>query len=633
MKISAKKAIIFLIIFAVIGMIVVFSLTSGKVDTTYATAIVERANITQTVNETGTVKAVNELELSLLNSGEISKINYKIGDKVKKDDILLELDYSSLVISKEEAAANLIVAQQNLNKLLAGATKEEVDIAKAGVNQAKVAYDSAVNDLDQTKKTVMLNKSQAQKTLSDLESSASDNITTTEQAIISAQKTLSNTKETYQRSIDNLSAVALSTINDKLVVANNALDAVNNVLTDDIAEDYIGVKTPGTKAAAELKRKATILDLNKVNTNLLVANSSPTNKNVIDIMTQGLVVLNSAFDTLELTYTALDNSLVSASFTQTALDAMKTTISAQQSAVAGAITAQQGAKQNLDNAILAYNTNVSSAENNLAQAQASYDSALTSARNALESANVNGEQQITSAQSRVDSAQEAWQVAQAQLNRTTASPDRYDRSLLEARITQAQATLNNVNKQIENSIIKAPIDGTITKINYDIGEQVLSGSRSVISILGDNDFEIEVMISEADISKIEKGDPAHITLDAYGDDVKFEGAVSFVEPAETIIQDVIYYKVSINFTPGEQVVKSGMTANITITTDQKDNVMVIPARAVIDRNGSGKIVRVLSNGEVLEKTVTVGLRGDEGLAEILTGLNENDEVVTFINKD
>ena len=72
-----------------------------------------------------------------------------------------------------------------------------------------------------------------------------------------------------------------------------------------------------------------------------------------------------------------------------------------------------------------------------------------------------------------------------------------------------------------------------------------------------------------------------------------------------------------------------MTANIVITTAKRDRVLQVPARALIESEGR-RLIRVLSGGQVLEIPVTIGLRGDEGLVEIIDGLSENDEVITFI---
>ncbi|MBU4257384.1 HlyD family efflux transporter periplasmic adaptor subunit, partial [Patescibacteria group bacterium] len=69
---------------------------------------------------------------------------------------------------------------------------------------------------------------------------------------------------------------------------------------------------------------------------------------------------------------------------------------------------------------------------------------------------------------------------------------------------------------MDNSVIKAPISGTITKVEYEAGEQA-SAAKPAVYMLGENNYEIEVDVSEADIAKIKINDPAAITLDAFGE--------------------------------------------------------------------------------------------------------------------
>lgn len=158
-------------------------------------------------------------------------------------------------------------------------------------------------------------------------------------------------------------------------------------------------------------------------------------------------------------------------------------------------------------------------------------------------------------------------------------------------------------------------------------------------MLAEGNFEIEVDISESDINKIAVDDKVEISLDALSEDILIDGKVSFIEPAQTLIQGVVYYKVKISFNDIDGIknnlvsygssLKAGMTANVTITTERKDSVIAVPARAIIEVDGVKKI-RLLENGEVSEVEVKTGLRGDEGLVEIKEGLQINDEVITFI---
>ena len=124
------------------------------------------------------------------------------------------------------------------------------------------------------------------------------------------------------------------------------------------------------------------------------------------------------------------------------------------------------------------------------------------------------------------------------------------------------------------------------------------------------------------------GDKAIITLDAYGDDIKFNGKVTEIEKGETVIQDVVYYKVTITLDPTEQAIKPGMTANVKIVTAQKEDALSVPSRALI---GNGhKTARVLENGELKEIPVETGLKADGGLIEIISGLEDGQEIVVSV---
>jgi len=152
----------------------------------------------------------------------------------------------------------------------------------------------------------------------------------------------------------------------------------------------------------------------------------------------------------------------------------------------------------------------------------------------------------------------------------------------------------------------------------------------VISIISQEPFQIEVDISEIDIGKVDIGDSVEITLDAFPD-YKFLGKVIDIDPAETIIQRVVYYKITVGFEEPDERIKSGMTANIDIITDSRENVLIIPQRAVLIKNGE-KIVRILEGEEIKELQVKTGIQGGQGEIEILSGIKEGDKVITFIKK-
>lgn len=634
---TVKKAIYILIPLVIVAVIVLSFIAGGEQQPEYKTAVIERGQLIQTVSETGTVKAAREIELNFINTGNVAKILVNIGDKVKKDQVLAELDYSGLLIKKQESEASLAIAKSELAKLLAGATAQELAVSQASVNQSLSAYEAAQREYLKIKQTEDESLAQASKELSDLINKTSNDITTYEQAVTTAQTNLSNVKKNYQRAIDNYKDSAITTSEAKLAVANTALDEVNSVLEDDDLRYILSSQntqyknlTQGTHEQAE--------DLNDIAyTSLSLAKADKSNTGIQQLLSDTEAALNKTLDSTNYCYNALEHTLTTSNFTQTELDAYKTAISAQITNVTTGISSVQTSKQNLDDAILDYETNVASAEDSLKAAQASLNNAILTAENTLATAKVSGEQKIEVAQSKVNSTREAWEVAQAQFNQVKAPARSQDIALTQANVAKAEAAVNSAQYQIDNSIIQASIDGTITKVDYEVGEQV-SAAKSAIAMLGENNFEIEVDISEADIAKVNIKNPVVVTLDAFGDDVELNGLIYFIEPAETVIQDVIYYKVKIQFAnlggpKADSVnIKSGMTANIIITTAQKDKVLLIPSRAIIERNGAGKVTRILAGGKVQEAPISVGLRGDEGMTELLSGANEGDVVVTSVNE-
>ncbi|MFH1427810.1 MAG: efflux RND transporter periplasmic adaptor subunit [Patescibacteria group bacterium] len=629
-----KKITIILVIVAVICMAVIFFVFKNDNQVEYITAFAEKGELVQTVSEVGTVKAAREIELNFFQTGKLEKILVKIGDKVKAGQVLAELDYSSLNIKKEEAEANLEVAQANLNKILTGATAEDVAVKQATVDQTKAAYLAAAEELGKVEKTVSESINQAEKILADLKSDSNSNMTAYEQSVITARNNLTNTKATYQQLIDNEKEDLLIIIEDKLTDANTALDYINTVLSDGDAKYVLSVKNTTFLALTKDSRSEGLALLDTAEISLANAKAEKTATKINKAVSDALSSLEKTYEALNYCYNVLENTITTSSFTQAELDAFKTNIDTYLSTTNTSISAVKKADQDFQEAVLTYDTKVAAAEDSLAEAEATLIDAINTATNSLATARVSGDQQVAVAQSKVNNTFEAWSVAKTELTKLKSRARVEDVALARAQVKQAEASLNLIKNQIEDSIIKAPIDGNMIKVNYEIGEQVVV-TKPVFSMLSENNFEIEVDVSEADIAKININNQAEITLDSFGEDVVFNGIVYFIEPAETVIQDVIYYKVKVQFTdPPSKIsnVKSGMTANIMITTAKRSGIINIPGRAIIEKNGGDKYVRVLVGEKVNEISVTIGLRGDEGMVEILSGLKEGDEVVTSIKE-
>jgi len=260
-------------------------------------------------------------------------------------------------------------------------------------------------------------------------------------------------------------------------------------------------------------------------------------------------------------------------------------------------------------------------------ARSAINTALTSAINqeqTIKTTEITNLTNINTAQAAVDTAESALKTAQDQLAKAIAPPRSEDISLAQANVDQAEVALAISHEKLSQSVIRAPFEGTITDIDIELGETTAVGSKAV-SIDSQNSFQIEVDIYEEDIPWVDVGDPAVVEFVAFPDEI-FEGVVMSVNPAEKMVDGVVYYEVKVGIRDEKQGLKNGMTADVTIITDAKTNILVVPRKAVNKRNGKS-MVEVLVNEIIEEVEIKTGLQGSNDMFEVVSGLNQGDEVI------
>jgi RND family efflux transporter MFP subunit len=225
----------------------------------------------------------------------------------------------------------------------------------------------------------------------------------------------------------------------------------------------------------------------------------------------------------------------------------------------------------------------------------------------------------------------AYENALATLNRITADASNNTAggglTRNEAQRNQARAQINAVAAQLGDGKIRAPFDGVIAKNDLEVGE-IVNAFTTEIVMFGGEEKELNLNTPEIYINKIQLGDAVKITLDAY-EDLEFAGTVQFIDFIDTEVNGVPVYQTDILINGTDDRIRSGMNAKAGIISKQRTDVLAIPAHYISknDNDVETVLIKLGDFDDAKARIVTTGLRGNEGLVEIISGLNEGDVIV------
>jgi len=268
-------------------------------------------------------------------------------------------------------------------------------------------------------------------------------------------------------------------------------------------------------------------------------------------------------------------------------------------------------KSKLDRRALLVKEGLASRED-LDSAQAVYDSAIA-AQNAVESQCEAAKQSIVAVQAQRD-------VAATQL------------SSAEAQVRQVEASVQQAQVDLEHTVIRAPVDGTVIARRMDVGQTVAASFQAptIFEIAQDlTRMQVDASIDEADIGRVQVGQPATFTVDAHPGQI-FRARVSQLRQAPINVQNVITYDVVITVDNSDLKLLPGMTANVKILTDQAKGVLKVPNPALRFRppDAAGAPAKAAFSGPRKgdpSRAPTVYVLGDNGKprpVRIRTGLTD-----------
>lgn len=196
----------------------------------------------------------------------------------------------------------------------------------------------------------------------------------------------------------------------------------------------------------------------------------------------------------------------------------------------------------------------------------------------------------------------------------------------------AQATYDDAVSQLNDTIIRSPINGQVIGKPTPAGQAVAPGVSTPMVLLTVADMskmQIETQVDESDIGQIKVGQRVNFTVDAYPGKI-FNGAVSNISQKANVVSNVVYYKVLVDVDAAENLLKPTMTARVSIRIAESKDSLLVPLASVKSNNGE-LYVMVVRNGKEQRAKVTTGITGESKI-EILSGLVEGDQVVVATAK-
>lgn len=612
--------------------IIYFGFLSSSGGSKYEFVKVAKKDLRESVEITGNVEAGATIALSFRDSGQVEEINFDTSDKVKKGDIIASLNNRDQELRLQQAKVNLQAAQANLNERLAGSTSQEIKIAEAGVKQSEAAadkisidWDNAKKELELIKKKYFQDEKKAQLLVDDAKTkyefalkNQGNTSLTQDLAVETAKKDLEaqlySTANQIQSSLINLKGVIIDDGNSLMPEDIKRLDfKIVSVARD----DYYDAKKKFEPMYEQLKS---------------ASNYTPDQLEEFSVIEQQVVT-----NLLHGQKMALDALAVlppSTTLSENELSQIKANLIADSSALSSSYGALNLRYQAILDAQLGLTTSGDSQTSQVSSAKNIYDQQLQT----FEQTKIDHQVDLNAREANIRSLEAQYKIqladiesAKATLDQRKVGPRAVDVAYLRAQVAASGISVALAEEALEKTLLRAPVDGILSRKNIDVGEDAVSSAslsareEGVFEMISDQKFKIDAEIAEVDIGKIKVGTKVEIKLDAVGEEI-FPGEIAKIDPVQTVIQDVVFYKAEVLIDSQDLRIKPGMTADVEIVINEKKDVLTVPDKAIQNDNGK-KYVRELVDKKVKNIDIETGIRDLQGNQEVKGGLKEGQEII------
>ncbi|MBU0766311.1 efflux RND transporter periplasmic adaptor subunit [Patescibacteria group bacterium] len=539
-----------------------------------------RGDLVQTVEAVGTVISEKDLKLRFPVTGVVAEVFVDEGATVTSGQELARLKNEALQADVNGAAAKLASRRAELNELIQGARPEDIAIAEAEVANKRASLDAAYTTLAGA-----------------------------EEKLKKAQEKLNWLNREAETSLAGYVTTANSESSEQLAAARSSLRKLEDIFGDNALTNTINYFE--TTRFAILQKKLDTAT-NALSSATQAVNSDFANyRSALSTLDQVRSAIVSVSIAINESYSFVASLPLSGSYGSSDREAHKTTLSTESSAVQVALSSIDSTAKSIRDAGANFDSKISTEELNVATAQSTQESALSD----------------------ILTYETALRTQEAQLGLKKAGSRQTAIDSSRAMVNQAAAEYDRAKAQFDDTVLRAPIDGTITKVNLKPGEFTggLDLQEYSFSMLGASPYRIDMFVAEIDIPKVQMSQTGAIDLDAFPEE-NFIIKVSEIDPAASNIDGVSKYRVKLDFIKQDDRLKIGMTGDSEIFTNKREDIVIIPGRAVLTSD-EGKIVRIYTkDGEIEERIVETGMSGEGGDIEVVSGIEEDETIVILIKE-
>jgi multidrug efflux pump subunit AcrA (membrane-fusion protein) len=544
------------------------------------TAAVSRGVVLQSVSASGSLQPASQLGVDFLTAGRLTSVPVEVGEHVSRGQILGRLDPTDDRAAVNEAVAALATARASLAETIQGETPLQRAADAVSLKQSKAQIATAESAVVTAKQQARQDRATSAQALVQASST---------QGVIQAERQLRTDQGNERAAVAKLHSdqQQLTVDGTTYPTAAAAVAAATNTVRSDQARQQAD-----QVANLDLQAKQT------------------SDNQRLSADKAALAAAQAANDTtaagIDTGYVNNDQNVVNADALQAA-QLQKTlqqdgyTLSQDQSTLS-TFTALQGTLTADQTSITGYESKIVSDRAAIANAKVTRTNAIASARSSQKASVTKDDQAIQSARQQVASAKLGYQSAVSSTAVKQAPPTAATLMQARAGVLQAQVNLASARRTLAQTVLRAPEAGMVAALGGIVGGMVSAGgtsnaaasssstssggsgssgsssSSSYVTLLG-RGMQVSAEFSESDATNIRVGQPATVTVAALPTEELAAHVVS-VSPLGSSSSGVVEFSVLFALDRTEPLLKAGMSANVSVTVAERDNVLNVPSAAV-----------------------------------------------------